>query len=47
MKKINNTWSDVAKHLGVSNDTFIQGTKEIKKALPRIYFHNKYSISEK
>jgi hypothetical protein len=44
MKKINNTWFDVAQSLGVSDDVFTQGTKEIDKAIPRIFFHRKYSV---
>lgn len=44
MKKINNTWFQVSQSLSVNYGTFKQGTKEIKNAFPRIYFHNKYPI---
>lgn len=39
LKKINNTWHDVANNLGVDDSTFKQDMKDIKAAFPHKGFH--------
>ncbi|MDR3590850.1 MAG: hypothetical protein P4N41_14455 [Negativicutes bacterium] len=41
LRKINNTWRDVAETLGVDDNTFKQDMKNLKTAFPQRGFHHK------
>jgi hypothetical protein len=46
LRKINNTWHDVAQTLGVDENTFIQDMKDISVAFPHRGFHQNHGNNQ-